>query len=135
MPSDVDELSSTLKRLAGVRSLRDPKVIDLLSRWGASSPNTRSVLPQATERALPKFLEGVGQRAVDAYADVLMGPRQVVDLLVSLRAPKRAFRTLAQFFGTSVQQRFEAAMGLRFARPLCSEAAFNRAWRDLLQPS
>jgi hypothetical protein len=134
MPSDVDELSSALKKIAGARSLHDPKVIDLLSRWGASSPNTKHVLRKACEGALPKFLREVGQRAVDTYADILMGPRQVVDLLVSLRAPKRTFRTLQQFFGKSVEERFEAATGLRFARPLCSEAAFNQAWRELLEP-
>ena len=131
--ADVRELTSVLKRLTGASSVTDPKVVDLLRRWGASCGKHKKVLKQAVEGALPNWLDTVRQDAVDAYAGCLMGPERVVHLLVSLRAPKRAFRTLSEFF-THCKEPFEAATGLRFTRPLCSRRRFQKAWRKLLEP-
>ena len=126
------KLSETLKCLAGTTRLDDPKVAQLLVHWAKKS-NTKKVLEEVALDALGDFLRNLRQTAVQEYAKELLPAEGVCSLVVTLGAPKRAFRDMSEYFKTR-KQPFEAKTGLRFMSPLCTRTAFEAMWVKLLDP-
>ena len=126
------KLSETLKCLAGTTRLDDPKVAQLLVHW-AKKRNTKKVLEEVAHDALGDFLRNLRQKAVQEYAKELLPAEGVCSLVVTLGAPKRAFRDMSEYFKTR-KQPFEAKTGLRFMSPLCTRKAFEAMWVKLLDP-
>ena len=67
------------------------------------------------------------------YASEVLSPDECCELILNLRAPKSAWRTLSEVY-TLRGLKYTATTGLPFARPICPERAFQQRWQDLLAP-
>ena len=91
------KLSVTLKQLAGTTWLDDDKVAGLLVHWAKKS-HTKNVLVEVAKDALGDGLRKQRQKAVTEYATELLPAEGVCSLVVTLGAPKRAFRQPSEYF-------------------------------------
>ena len=70
------ELSMTLVRLSGAKSLRDPSVCQLLGEWVAHSPWAQARCAEAKDGGYRSFIQHKQIVAVKQYACVLF-PRKI----------------------------------------------------------
>ena len=68
------ELSMTLTRLSGSKSLRDPLVVQLLSEWVVSTPLAKARWSEATEKDYPTLNRSKQLETVKRYASFLFPP-------------------------------------------------------------
>ena len=78
------ELSMTLVRLSGAKSLRDPLVSQLLGEWVASSPSAKARWVEATDVGYPSLVRTKQVEAVKQYASSLFPAPEFVGLLMDL---------------------------------------------------
>ena len=86
------ELSMTLVRLSGAKSLRDASVSQLLGEWVASSPLAKARWAEATEVGYPSLIRDKQKEAVKQYASLLFPAPDLIGLLMDLNVPKLGFR-------------------------------------------
>uniref|UniRef100_A0A7S1IVP5 Uncharacterized protein n=1 Tax=Eutreptiella gymnastica TaxID=73025 RepID=A0A7S1IVP5_9EUGL len=125
----IKELSSTLKRLTGATGLADPKVSTLLANWAQSHSHAKAAMKRAVQKGLGRWLEKLQVDAINEFGATLIPGDGACELLISMSAPKRAFRVLSKYFGqrTAAFTREKGWQGIK--RPICSHAAFRAAWR------
>ena len=128
------KLTATLKALAGSTSLADPRVRELLVYWISKGRGVKKVMEGGVvETALPLWLKKQRQAVVKQYAKELLPADGACSLIVTLGAPKRAFRKMSEYFSTR-KEPFEAATGLNFLSPLCTRGEFDAQWDKFLAP-
>ena len=91
------ELSMTLVRLNGAKSLRDPLVPQLLGEWVCSSPLARAGWSEATDVSYPSLIRTKQVEAVKQYASPLFPAPEFIGLLMDLNVTKTGFRNLSKF--------------------------------------
>ena len=128
-----NKLTATLKALAGSTSLADPRVRELLVYWISKGRGVKKVMEGVVETALPLWLKKQRQAVVKQYAKELLPADGACSLIVTLGAPKRAFRKMSEYFSTR-KVPFEAATGLNFLSPLCTRGEFDAQWDKFLAP-
>ena len=136
MPFSYDtllQLSMTLTRLSGAKSLRDPLVSQLLGGWVASSPLAKARWHEATEVAQLPNIRSKQIEAVKQYASVLFTAPDLIELLMDLNIPKGGFRHVSEFMSRRGAA-YTAATGLRFPRPIPSRDRFMDTWKELVKP-
>ena len=127
-------VTSHLVHLAGAVSLQDGDLVgELLAEWAVSSPHTRREFAVAVRLAQPSCVRDVQREAITKYASEVLPPDECCELILNLRAPKLAWRTLSEVY-TLRGLKHTAATGLPFARPICPERAFQQRWQELLAP-
>ena len=84
------QLSMTLTRLSGAKSLRDSLVSQLLGEWVASSTLAKSRWYEATEVAQLPVIRNKQIEAVKQYASVLFPAPELIGLLMDLKSPRAA---------------------------------------------
>ena len=87
----------------------------------------------AVRLAQPSCVREIQQGAITKYASEVLPPDECCELILNLRAPKSAWRTLSEVY-TLRGLKYTATTGLPFARPICPERAFQQRWQDLLAP-
>ena len=124
----IAELTGTLKKLTGATSLSDSRVSDLLSSWAASHPRARGALQRAAQQSLRGWLEKEQAAVLNRFASSLIPGDGACELLITMNAPKRAFRALSRYFSARMRE-FKAGSPFGpLKRPICSRAAFTEAW-------
>ena len=126
------ELSMTLTRLSGTKSLRDPLVSQLLGEWVASSPLAKARWYEATEVAQLALIRNKKIEALKQYASVLFPAPELIGLLMDSNVPKSGFRRVSEFM-TRLGAAYTAATGLPFPRPIPSRDCFTDTWKDLVK--
>ena len=96
-PDTILEISMTLRRLSGAKSLRDPLVSLLLGDWVASSPMAKARWCEATKVAQPALIRDKQIEAVKQYASVLLPAPELIGLLMDLNVSKSGFRHVSEF--------------------------------------
>ena len=127
------ELSMTLTRLSGAKSLRDPLLSQLLGEWVASSPLAKARWYEATEVAQLPLIGYTQIEAVKQYASVLSPAPELIGLIMDLNVPKGGFRHVSEFM-TRRAGAYTAAAGLPFPRPIPSRDRFMDTWKELVKP-
>ena len=127
------ELSITLTRFSGAKSLRDPLVSQLLGEWVASSPLAKARWYEATEVAQLPLIRKKQIDAVKQYASVLFPAPVLIGSLMDCIVPKGGFRHVSEFM-TRRGAAYTAAMGLPFPRPIPSRDRFTDTWKELVKP-
>ena len=127
------QLSMTLMRLSGAKSLRDLLVSHLLAEWVASSPLAKARWYRATEVARPPLIRNKQIEAVKQYASVLFPAPELIGLLMDLNIPKGGFRHVSGFM-TRQGAAYTAATGLPFPHPTPLRDCFMDAWSELVKP-
>ena len=87
----------------------------------------------AVRLAQPSCVREIQQGAIAKDASEVLPPDECCELILNLRAPKTAWRTLSEVY-TLRGLEYTATTGLPFARPICPERAFQQCWQDLLAP-
>ena len=77
--------------------------------------------------------ETYSRRAIAKNASEVLPPNECCKLILNLRAPKPAWRTLSEVY-TLRGLKYTATTGLPFACAICPERAFQQRWQDLLAP-
>ena len=131
----VKEVTTHIVHLAGVVSLQDMGDIigQLLAEWAVSSPHAQRQFAVAVRLAQPSCVQDVQQEAITKYASEVLLPDECCELILNLRAPKSAWRTVSKVY-TLRELKYTAATGLPFARPICPERAFQQRSQELLAP-
>ena len=130
----VKEVTTHLVHLAGAVSIQDGDPVgELLANWAVSSPHAGRQFIVAVCLAQLSCVRDVQQGAITKYASKILPPNECGELILNLRAPKSAWRTLSEVY-TLRGLRYTAATGLPFARPICPERAFHQRWKDQLAP-
>ena len=130
----VGQLTTHLVHLASAVSLRDEDLVgELIAEWAISSPHARRQFAVAVRLAQPSCVREIQQGAIAKYASEVLPPDECCELILNLRAPKSAWRTLSEVY-TLRGLKYTATTGLPFARPICRERAFQQRWQDLLAP-
>ena len=130
----VAQLTTHLVHLASAVSLRDGDLVgELIAEWAISSPHARRQFAVAVRLAQPSCVREIQQGAFAKYASEVLPPDECCELILNLRAPKSAWRTLSEVY-TLQGLKCTATTGLPFARPFCPERAFQQRWQDLLAP-
>ena len=127
------QLSMTLTRLSGAKSLRDYLVSQLLGEWVASSPLAKARWYEATEVAQLPVIRNKQIEAVKQYASALFPAPELIGLLMDLNVPKGGFRHVSKFM-THRGAAYTAATGLAFPRPIPSRDRFMDTWKELVKP-
>ena len=127
------ELSMTLTRLSGARSLRDPLVSQLLGEWVASSPLAKARWYEATEVAQLPLIRNNQIEALKQYASVLFPAPELIGLLMDLNVPKGGFWHVSEFM-TRRGAAYTTATGLPFPRPIPSRDDLMDTWKELVKP-
>ena len=127
------ELSMTLERLSGAKSLRNPLVSQLRGEWVASSPLFKARWYEATNVARLPLIRNKQIEAVKQYASVLFPAPKLLGLPIDLNVPKCGFRHVSQFM-TRRGAANTAATGLPFPGPIPARDACTDAWKDLVKP-
>ena len=91
------ELSMTLVRLSGARSLRHPLVSQILGEWVASSPLAWARSSEAMAVGYPSLIRTKQVEAVKQYASFLFLAPHCIGLLMDLKVTKTGFRRLSEF--------------------------------------
>jgi len=99
----IAELTGTLKKLTGATSLSDSRVSDLLSSWAASHPRARGALQRAAQQSLRGWLEKEQAAVLNRFASSLIPGDGACELLITMNAPKRAFRALSRYFSARMR--------------------------------
>ena len=130
--TQVKEGTTHLVHLAGAVSLQYGDLVgELLAEWAVSSPHARRQFAMAVYLAQPSCVRDVQQEAITKNASEVLPPDECCELILNLRAPKLAWRTLSEVY-TIRGLKYTAATGLPFARPICPERAFQQRWQELL---
>ena len=87
----------------------------------------------AVRLAPPSCVREIQQGAIANYASEVPPPDECCEVILNLRAPESAWRTLSEVY-TLRGPKYTATTGLPFARPICRERAFQQRWQDLLAP-
>ena len=127
------DLSMTLVRLSGAKSLRYPLVSQLLGEWVASCPLARARWSEATHVGYPSLIRTKQVDAVKQYASFLFPAPNFFGLLMDLNVTETGFRHLSN----SMTRRgidYTAAMGHTFPRPIPTQQAFLDTWKDMAKP-
>ena len=127
------ELSITLTRLSGAKSLRDPLFSQLLGEWVAKSPLGKARWYEATEVAQPPLIRNKQIEAVKQYSSVLFLAAELSGLLMDLHVTKGGFRHVSEFM-TRRGPAYTAATGLPFPRPIPSRERFMNTWKEFVKP-
>ena len=127
------ELSMTLTRLSGAKSLREPLVSQLLGEWVASSALAKAQWYEATEVARLLLIRNKQIEAVKQYASVLFPAPELIGLLMDLNVPKGGFCNVSEFM-TRRGAAYTSATGLPFHRPIPSRGRFMDTWKELVKP-
>ena len=85
------QLSMTLTRSSGAKSLRDPLVSQVLGRWVASSPFARGRWAEATEITNLPSIRNKQMATMKRYASLLFPAPELIRLLMDLNVPKLSF--------------------------------------------
>ena len=124
----IAELTFTLKKLTRATSPSDSRVSDLLGSWAASHPRARGALQRAAQQSLRGWLEKEQAAVLNRFASSLIPGDGACELLITMNAPKRAFRALSRYFSARMRE-FKAGSPFGpLKRPICSRAAFTEAW-------
>ena len=127
------ELSMTLVRLSGAKSLRDPLVSQLLGEWVASSPLAKGGWAEATDVGYPSLIYTKHVEAVKQYASFLFPAPEFIGLLMDLNVTKTVFRHLSEFMtGRGID--YTVATAHFFPRPIPTLQAFLDTWKDMAKP-
>jgi hypothetical protein len=128
----VPQLSATLKNLTGATSLSDPKVGTLLAEWADSHSHAKSAFTQAASTALYAERRKECERVLKTYAHNLIPGDGACELLITMNAPKQAFRALSEYMSERVNviQALPDMRDITVPRPMCTRNAFEAAWRD-----
>ena len=86
-----------LTRLSGAKSLRDPRISQLLGEWVASFPLANARWAQATEVAQLPLIRNKQIEAVSQYASSLFLAPDIIGLLIDLNVPKGGFQHVSEF--------------------------------------
>ena len=130
----VQKVTTHLVHLAGVVSLHDGDLVgELLAEWAASSPHARRQFDVAVPLAQSSCVREVQQQAITKYASEVLPPDECFEVILNLRAPKLAWRTLFEVY-TLRGLKYTAATGLLFARTICPKMVFQQRWQELLAP-
>ena len=132
-PSIISGLSNYLIVMAEADGLQDPRVSTLLGAWAISSPLARRRFNDTVALVQPALLSNTTESAVRQYAEHLMPPLGVVELITELKAPKGAWDVLSQYFSRRAAS-YTARYGSRFVRPICSRDDFHREWFGPIHP-
>ena len=127
------ELSSTLVRFSGAKSLRDSLVSDLLGEWAASSPLARARWSEATDVGYPSLIRTKQLEAVKQYSSFLFSAPDFIGPLMDLNVTRTGFRHLSEFM-TRRGIDYTAATGHTFPRPIRARQAFLDTWKDMAKP-
>ena len=127
------ELSRTLTRLRGAKSLREPLVSQLLGEWVASSPLAKARWYEATEVAQLLLILNKQIEAVKQYAFVLFPAPKLIGLHMNWNVPKSGFGHVLELM-TRRGAAYTAATGLPFPRPISARDHFTDTWNELVQP-
>ena len=120
----IAQLTTHLVHLASAVSLRDGDLVgELIAEWAISSPHVRRQFAVAVHLAQPSCVREIQQGAIAKYASVVLPPDECCELILNLRAPKSAWRTLSETYSLR-GLKYTATTGLPFARPICPERAF-----------
>ena len=120
--------------MASAVSLRDGDLVgELIAEWAISSPHARRQFAVAVRLAQPSCVQEIQQGAIAKYASEVLPPDECCELILNLRAPRSAWRTLSEVYILR-GLKYTATTGLPFARPICPERAFQQRWEDLLAP-
>ena len=92
------QLSLTLLRLSGAKSLRDPLVSQLLGKWVASSPLAKVRLVKAKDVGYPAPFRTKRGEAVKQNSSFLLPAPDFIGLLMDLNVTKTEFRHLSEFW-------------------------------------
>ena len=127
------ELSMTLTRLSGARSLCDPLVAQLLGEWVASSPLAKARWSEATEIGYPALTRSKQLEAVKQYASFLFPAPDLLALLMDLNIPKVGFRAVSDYMSRRGVA-YMAATGYPFPRPIPSRDQVSDIWKEMAKP-
>ena len=103
----VAQLTTHLVHLASAVSLRDGALVgELIAEWAISSPHARRQFAVAVRLAQPSCVREIQQGAIAKYASEVLPPAKYAsevlppdeccELILNLRAPKSAWRTLSE---------------------------------------
>ena len=120
------DLSMTLTRLSGAKSLCNPLVSQLLDEWVASSPLAKARWYEATDVAQLRLICNKQIEAVKQQAPVLFPVPELIGLLMDLNVAKGGFRHVSEFM-TCRGATYTAATGHPFPRPGHMEAVGEAA--------
>ena len=118
------ELSMTLTRLSGVKSLRDPLVAQVLGEWVASSPLAKARWSETTEMGYPALTRSKQLEAVKQYPSFLFPAPNLLGLLMDLNVPKVGFRAVSEYMSHGGVA-YTAATVYRFPRPIPSRDQYS----------
>ena len=127
------ELSMTLTRFSGAKSLRDPLVSQLLGEWVASSPLAKAQWYEAPEVAQLPLICNKQIGAVKQYASLLFPAPELIGLPMDLNVPKGCFPHVLEFMSRRGSA-YIAATGLPLPRPIPSRDRFMDTWKELVKP-
>ena len=135
---DPSLLSKALRDLSGATSLKDDRVGQYLADWALSCPLARQQSNNAVQHvhaATSAHTTGEAcKAAVEAYAASLLPPTAMCELVLNLRAPKKAWRTLSELYTLRKLEYRRTVPGGPYARPLCTERDFQARWKELIAP-
>ena len=120
------ELSVTLTRLSGAKSLRVPLVSQLLGESVTSSPLSKAMWYEATEVAQLPINRNKQIEVVRQYASILFPAPELIGSLIALNVPKGGFWHVSAFM-TRRGAAYTAATCLPFPRPFGS-GTIRRSW-------
>ena len=127
-PDTILDLSMTLTRLSGAKSVRDPLVSQLLGELLASSPLANARWYKATEVAQHPLIYNKQIEAVKQYASVLFPAPELIGLLMDLNVPKSGFRHVSEFMTR------RGTTALIVPLPIPSRDRFTDTWKELVKP-
>ena len=76
--------------------MADPRVRELPVHWISKGRGVRNVMEGVVETAMPQWLKKQRQAVVKQYAKELLPADGACSLVVTLGAPKRAFRKMSE---------------------------------------
>ena len=91
------ELSMTLTRFSGAKTLCDALVSQLLGEWVASSPLAKAQWYKATKVAQLPLIRSKEPDAVKQYASFLFPAPEFIWLLMDFNVPNYGFRHVSEF--------------------------------------
>ena len=106
-------------------NLCDDWVGHLLGQWSASSPWATRAFGIAQD-GHTRVME---TQAVKEYAACLLPAKEMIYLLLELRAPKKGFEVFSAVFTQCVEK-----TGRPFPHPICTFDEFDKEWAKLLEP-
>ena len=127
------ELSMTLTRLSGAKSLPDPLVAQLLGEWVASSPLAKARWSEAMEMGYPALTRSEQSEAVKQCASFLFPAPDRIGFLMDLNVPKVGFRAMSEYMSRRGVA-YTAATGYPFPRPIPSRDQYSDTRKEMAKP-